>query len=207
MGWCSSLLLIGRSGAVKSAPRIRSDSSPRQLRLGKPGPCVSPDSPGAKAGLQKGDVITSLNGQKIADYTDLRLRISQTAPGTKINMDVYRNGQKMQITASLGEFPEKAQTAENSQPGEAATLEGVQVENLTPDITQQLNLPAGTRGARICGSTAKLMADFYAQLSSNVEPADALREAKLHLLHSNSAYRKPFYWAPFQLYIASTNER
>jgi len=103
---------------------------------------VTPDSPGAKAGLQKGDVITSLNGQKITDYHDLRLRISQTAPG-------YRNGQKMQMTASLGEFPEKAQTAESSQPGEAATLEGVQVENLTPDITQQLNLPAGTRGVVI----------------------------------------------------------
>src|SRR5437899_432820 len=110
---------------------------------------VSPDSPGAKAGLQKGDVITSLNGQKIADYTDLRLRISQTAPGTKINMDVYRNGQKMQMTASLGEFPEKAQTAENPQPGEAPTLEGVQVENLTSEIAQQLNLPAGTHGVVI----------------------------------------------------------
>jgi hypothetical protein len=46
MGWCSSLLLIGRSAAVKSTPRIRSDSSPRQLRLGNPGPCDSPDSPG-----------------------------------------------------------------------------------------------------------------------------------------------------------------
>jgi serine protease Do len=110
---------------------------------------VSPDSPGAKSGLQKGDVITALNGQKIADYTDLRLRISQTAPGTKINMDVYRNGQKQQMSATLGEFPEKVQTAEKVEPGEAPTLEGVQVENLTSDIAQQLNLPAGTRGVVI----------------------------------------------------------
>jgi serine protease Do len=110
---------------------------------------VSPDSPGAKAGLQKGDVITALNGQKIADYTDLRLRISQTAPGTRINMDVYRNGQKMQMTATLGEFPEKTQTAENAPQGESPALEGVQVENLSPDITQQLNLPSGTRGVVI----------------------------------------------------------
>ena len=110
---------------------------------------VTPDSPGAKAGLQKGDVITSLNGQKITDYHDLRLRISQTAPGTPIKMDVYRNGQKQQMTATLGEFPEKAQAAENAPQGEAPALEGVQVENLTPDITQQLNLPAGTRGVVI----------------------------------------------------------
>jgi serine protease Do len=110
---------------------------------------VSPDSPGAKAGLQKGDVITSLNGQKIADYHDLRLRISQTAPGTSVKLDVYRNGQKQQITATLGEFPEKAQTAENAQPGETPALQGVQVENLSSDIAQQLNLPPGTRGVVI----------------------------------------------------------
>jgi CHAT domain-containing protein len=34
-------------------------------------------------------------------------------------------------------------------------------------------------------------------------PETALRTAKLSLLHSNSAFRKPFYWAPFQLYTGS----
>jgi serine protease Do len=110
---------------------------------------VTPDSPGAKAGLQKGDIITALNGQKVSDYHDLRLRISQTAPGTPIKMDVYRNGQKQQMTATLGEFPEKAQAAENAPQGEAPALEGVQVENLNSEITQQLNLPTGTHGVVI----------------------------------------------------------
>lgn len=110
---------------------------------------VSPDSPGAKAGLQKGDVITALNGQKVSDYHDLRLRISQTAPGTSVKMDVYRNGQKQQMTAALGEFPEKAQAAENTPQGEAPALEGVQVENLNSEVAQQLNLPPTTRGVVI----------------------------------------------------------
>src|SRR5580704_5589174 len=110
---------------------------------------VTPDSPGAKAGLQKGDVITALNGQKIADYHDLRLRISQTPPGTSIKMEVYRNGQKQEMTATLSEFPEKAQAAENSPQGESPVLDGVQVENLTPDIVQQLNLPSSTHGVVI----------------------------------------------------------
>jgi serine protease Do len=110
---------------------------------------VTPDSPGAKAGLEKGDVITALNGQKVADYHDLRLRISQTAPGTAIKMDVYRNGQKREMNATLGEFPEKAQTAENAPQGESPALEGVQVENLNSDMAEQLNLPAGTRGVVI----------------------------------------------------------
>jgi serine protease Do len=111
---------------------------------------VTPDSPGAKAGLQKGDVITALNGQKITDYHDLRLRISQTPPATPVKLDVYRNGQKQEITATLSEFPEKAETAENTPgQGEAPALDGVQVENLTSEIAQQLNLPAGTHGVVI----------------------------------------------------------
>ena len=110
---------------------------------------VTADSPGAKAGLQKGDVITTLNGQPISDYSDLRLRVSQSAPGTVVKMDILRNGQKQQITATLGEVPEKAQTAENKEEGQAQEMEGVQVENLTPEVAQQLNLPAGTRGVVI----------------------------------------------------------
>jgi CHAT domain-containing protein len=55
-------------------------------------------------------------------------------------------------------------------------------------------------------STATLMADFYGQLVINIAPAEALRQAKLHLLHSNNAYRKPFYWGPFQLYTGVVNE-
>ena len=49
-------------------------------------------------------------------------------------------------------------------------------------------------------STAKLMGDFYAQMNEGAMPADALRAAKLKLVHSKGSYKKPFYWAPFQLY-------
>jgi CHAT domain-containing protein len=52
-------------------------------------------------------------------------------------------------------------------------------------------------------STAVLMGDFYQQLSNNVAPVDALRHAKLTLLHGGKAYRKPFYWGPFQLYAGT----
>src|ERR1700680_969020 len=111
---------------------------------------VTPDSPGAKAGLQKGDVITALNGQKDSDYHDLRLRISQTPPNTPVKLEVYRNGQRQEMSATLSEFPEKAQAAENKPgQGETPALEGVQVENLTSEITQQLNLPPGMHGVII----------------------------------------------------------
>lgn len=52
-------------------------------------------------------------------------------------------------------------------------------------------------------STPQLMDALYDSLSHGQDPATALRAAKLSLLHSGNIYRKPLYWAPFQLYIGS----
>jgi CHAT domain-containing protein len=52
-------------------------------------------------------------------------------------------------------------------------------------------------------STPQLMDEMYDELKNGESPEVALRDAKLSLLHSKSAFRKPFYWAPFQLYTGS----
>jgi len=49
-------------------------------------------------------------------------------------------------------------------------------------------------------STAQLMDGMYEGLHDGRSPDAALRSAKLALLHSQSSFRKPFYWAPFQIY-------
>ncbi|HEY2469407.1 MAG TPA: CHAT domain-containing protein [Terracidiphilus sp.] len=49
-------------------------------------------------------------------------------------------------------------------------------------------------------STAQLMGALYQGLERGMPPSAALRQAKLSLLHSHSEFRKPFYWAPFQMY-------
>ena len=52
-------------------------------------------------------------------------------------------------------------------------------------------------------STAALMDRLYAGLNAGRAPAAALRDAKLQLLKSAGPYRKPYYWAPFQLFTRS----
>jgi Uncharacterized protein conserved in bacteria len=49
-------------------------------------------------------------------------------------------------------------------------------------------------------STAGLMGDLYSQLQQGQPVSEALRTAKLHMIQSAGAYRKPYYWAPFQVY-------
>jgi CHAT domain-containing protein len=52
-------------------------------------------------------------------------------------------------------------------------------------------------------STPRLMDELYSELKKGETPDAALRHAKLTLLRSGAAFRKPFYWAPFQLYAGS----
>jgi CHAT domain-containing protein len=52
-------------------------------------------------------------------------------------------------------------------------------------------------------STPQLMDNLYSELGKGKDPATALRDAKLSLLHSDSVFRRPFYWAAFQLYSGS----
>jgi CHAT domain-containing protein len=55
-------------------------------------------------------------------------------------------------------------------------------------------------------STPQFMDVFYSELAKGRSPASALRTAKLSLLHSpdtQSVFKKPYYWAPFQLYAGS----
>lgn len=56
-------------------------------------------------------------------------------------------------------------------------------------------------------STAELMADLYRGVRHGLAPAEALRAAKLGLLRSQTAYRKPFYWAPFMVYTRNPGPR
>jgi CHAT domain-containing protein len=47
------------------------------------------------------------------------------------------------------------------------------------------------------------MDQLYSELQKGRSPQDALRAAKLSLLHSDTTFRKPIYWAPFQFYTGS----
>jgi CHAT domain-containing protein len=49
-------------------------------------------------------------------------------------------------------------------------------------------------------STPDMMDRFYGAIESGHSPADALRIAKLYMIHSTGAFRKPYYWGPFQIY-------
>jgi serine protease Do len=114
---------------------------------------VSPNGPAAKAGLREGDVITELNGQKVVDSRTLRLKISQTSPGTKTDMKVLRDGKTLNLSTTLGALPGE-QVASNRNKETPATpkmegMIGLQVTDLSNRARRQFDIPDDMRGALV----------------------------------------------------------
>src|SRR5580704_9620970 len=106
---------------------------------------VSADTPASRAGLKKGDVILKVNGEPVGAMNQLHVQIAQFAPGTQIKLQIWRNGSTQDVLVKLDEFKDQDEKVASAEVSGAA-LEGVQVQDLSSDIIQQLNLPAGTHG-------------------------------------------------------------
>ena len=145
---------------------------------------VTPDTPAARAGLKKGDVVLQLNGAPVDSRNQLQVRISQTPPGTPVNLKVWRDGKTQDVTVKLGELPEKAAKAGSSEEGGGA-LEGVDVENLTPEIAQQLNLRPGTRGVVVSSVDPSSPA-----ASQGLKQGDVIQEVNHRPVASVEEYRR-----------------
>jgi serine protease Do len=121
---------------------------------------VTPDGPGAKSGLQKDDVVTGIDGKAVHSSDDLTMEVISHAPGSRITLDVVRNGQPIKVEVTLGTRPtgidwdqngskdngnSNNNDQDNGNPG-SASARGITVETLTPDLAQQVNVPGSTKG-------------------------------------------------------------
>lgn len=119
-------------------------NSPRGFVIGD----VVEDGPAAEAGLQEGDVVVGLNGDPVRDFYDFRVAIANTAPGTNVEIEVFRDGETRQFTVELGELnPEEiAADMSSSDRDDLRETLGFDVEELTDPIRRQLNLQPQTFG-------------------------------------------------------------
>ena len=107
---------------------------------------VSPNSPASKAGLKQGDVITTLNGDNVANSSALQVAVSELTPGTTVSLGVLRDGKSMNVNLTIGTFGGDQQVADNNGAPQNGKL-GLAVGDLTQDVRQQLQAPENLRGA------------------------------------------------------------
>jgi S1-C subfamily serine protease len=69
-------------------------------------PAIVPDSPADDAGLEKGDVVTEIEGIALDDEHPLDAVVSQFSPGDTVTLEILRNGERQSIDVTLGTRPE-----------------------------------------------------------------------------------------------------
>ncbi len=132
---------------------------------------VNPGSPGAKAGIQRGDIIIEFNGHPIHEMNELPRLVAETPPGTKATVKVLREGKEKSFTVTITELTEEKQAAQTKeeQGGEEAPL-GLLVKNIDPNLAKRFRL-RDTKGAVVVAVEAG-----SAGADAGLRPGDMLLE-------------------------------
>jgi serine protease Do len=146
---------------------------------------VTPDSPAQRAGLQKGDIITEINGKPVNDSAQLRMNISLMEPGTTVAVKVLRDGTPRDFSVRLAELPTERAKAEKSSESTESAMEGVSVENLNSQSARELGLPAASPGVVVTevgpGSRAA---------RSGLQRGDVIQEVNRHAVRNTSDFER-----------------
>ena len=109
---------------------------------------LHPESPLAKAGLKRGDIVLALEGKPIENAQELGYRAATTPIGATTIVEYERNGKRRETQVTMVAAPETVERAETAIEG-PNPLSGAVIVNLSPAVTEELRLRSGTTGVAI----------------------------------------------------------
>jgi serine protease Do len=172
---------------------------------------VEPGEAAARAGIRQGDVIVKVDGKDVTPDNTLSYMIANSQIGSKVNIELIRDGRRQTVSAVVGERPPEEQLAgggdnfdddDGAAPGQQATpqnaraLIGLGLTTVTPEIARQLGIPATTRGVAV--TSVDQSSDAASQglqsrdiiLSINQRPVANVQEATTAVDAARKAGRK-----------------
>jgi len=125
---------------------------------------VEKGSPGAKAGLEAGDVILKFEGKEISRSSDLPPLVAAVKPGAKVTLDVWHDGKQKQLTATIGALQDQTASATEAKDSLAKGRLGVAVRPLTADEKRSADLDSGVAVQDVTGAAER----------AGVQPGDVI---------------------------------
>ena len=119
---------------------------------------VQPNEPAARAGIQQGDVILRVGGRDVNPDQTVSYLIANTPVGTRVPLEIIRNGRRQTINVAVGQRPTEEELArqlgndneelapENAPATPGSSALGLQLQAINPQIARALNLPPTARG-------------------------------------------------------------
>jgi serine protease Do len=106
---------------------------------------VAPGGPAARAGLQRGDVVLSIDGKPVQSTGQLRNLIAASGVGTTVKVEILRGGEKRSVSAKLDRLPADEKVAGDSG-SPADTSAGLALAALDSAFRQKLGAPPTLNG-------------------------------------------------------------
>jgi serine protease Do len=123
---------------------------------------VQPGSPAARAGIQQGDVIVRVNNQEVTPDATVSYLIAMSPVGSRVPIEIVRGGRRQTVMVTIAQRPTEealaeqlgGDTADELAPEDAPVQQGsstlgLTLQQLTPQISQAVNLPPDARGVII----------------------------------------------------------
>ena len=115
---------------------------------------VQDGSPAAKAGLQPGDVLREVDGQRIVSSGDLPAYVGMRRPGQQVQLTVWRQGKLQQLSATLASADD-AKAKKTAQASVEKGKLGLGLRPLTPQEQQQVGVQGGLLIGQVAGPAAQ----------------------------------------------------
>ncbi len=131
---------------------------------------VMKDGPAERGGLKTGDIIQELNGTKISNVRQLQREVAQSSVGSQARMKVLREKQPVLVTIVLGEQPAELVAGAGPSPAEPAERFGLTVQDLTPELREQLKLDS------VDGVVVSGVDDAGPAARAGIRPGDVITE-------------------------------
>jgi len=103
---------------------------------------IEPNGPSAKGGMEAGDVIVELNGKVMADDVEVRNRVGLMAPGTKVDVKVYRNGKPKNLSIVLAKWPDNTEVAAQAPAADKLSAFGLGLAALNAETKAKYGIRA-----------------------------------------------------------------